>query len=66
MITNLDKLCCIQRELVYRKRIYARLVENGKMSVKLRDREITLMEAIEADYRKLVGPEPDLFNPIPG
>ena len=31
-ITNKEKLACVVRELGYRQRVYARLVEKGKMS----------------------------------
>lgn len=53
MISNQDKLRCIERELRYRNRIYLRLVANGKMSRELCDREIELMQAIADDYRAL-------------
>jgi hypothetical protein len=61
MITNKDKLECVERELSFRRRVYARLEENGKMTPQQRAREIELMEAIAEDYRALVADdEPEL------
>jgi hypothetical protein len=53
-ITAADKLKCINRELAYRYRVYARRVDNGKMTQKQADREIELMEEIAADYTAMV------------
>jgi hypothetical protein len=53
MITARDKLKCIERELSYRRRVYDRLIERGKMTERQAVREIELMEAIAADYRTL-------------
>jgi hypothetical protein len=57
MITAKEKLQCIERELSYRRRVYARLVARGKMSEPQRHQEIRLMEAILDDYRHLVADE---------
>jgi hypothetical protein len=57
MITNTDKLQCAERELRFRRRVYAERVADGRMTVKQRDREIKLMEAIAEDYRKAVEAE---------
>lgn len=54
IITAADKLQCAERELKYRRRVYGRLVERGKMSQREADRELELMEAIARDYRELV------------
>lgn len=56
-ITVADKLACLERELKYRHRVYARLVERGKMTERQRDRELELMEAIAQDYRESVKQE---------
>jgi hypothetical protein len=53
MITADDKLQCAERELRYRRRVYGRLIERGKMSKRQCERELELMEAIAEDYRKL-------------
>lgn len=53
-ITAADKLKCVERELAYRYRVYARRVDNGKMTQKQADREIQLMEEIAADYTAMV------------
>ena len=56
-ISAKEKLQCAERELGYRRRVYARLVERGKMSEPQRHQEIRLMEAIVEDYRALVANE---------
>ena len=53
MITAKEKLQCVERELSYRRRVYARLVARGKMSEPQRIEELRLMEAIRDDYRDL-------------
>jgi hypothetical protein len=45
MITAQEKLRCVERELSYRRRVYARLVARGKMSEPQRVEELRLMEA---------------------
>ena len=57
MITAQEKLRCVERELSYRRRVYARLVARGKMSEPQRIEELRLMEAIRDDYRDLVSDE---------
>jgi hypothetical protein len=51
-ISASDKLHCAERELKYRYRVYPRLVEQGKMTVRTMNREIALMEEIAADLRE--------------
>ena len=51
VITDTDKFHCIERELVYRRRVYARLVDSAKMMPGKAARELSLMEAILEDYR---------------
>jgi hypothetical protein len=57
MISNTDKLRCVERELGYRRRVFARMVERGKMTERQSQNEIALMEAILADYQKLAALE---------
>ena len=57
MITNRDKLECVERELSLRERVYVRLIEKGKMTEAKAQRETELMEAIVEDYRALVADE---------
>jgi hypothetical protein len=57
MTTNKEKLQCVVRELGYRQRVYARLVEKGKMSELERQNELRLMSAIVDDYRALAADE---------
>lgn len=58
MITAAEKMECAERELRYRRRVYGRLVERGKMTKAQADRELELMEAIALDYRALAEEEP--------
>ena len=57
MISAADKLQCAERELKYRRRVYGRLIERGKMSQREAERELQLMEAIRDDYRDLASDE---------
>lgn len=50
--TESDKLDAITRELGFRRRVYARQVEAGRMTAAKAEREIALMEAIRDDYRE--------------
>lgn len=45
-----EKLKAIERELGYRRHVYARRVIEGKMSQALADAQIAVFEAIRADY----------------
>jgi chorismate mutase len=49
--TPADKLKSVERELGYRRRVYARRVAEMKMRQGDADREIAIFEAIAADYR---------------
>ena len=46
MVTIVEQIDCVQRELLYRRRVYARRVEQGKMTQQLADREIRRMSAV--------------------
>lgn len=48
--TAQDKLECAEREVRYRKRVYAARVSTGRMTQGLADRQIALMEDIVRDY----------------
>lgn len=51
-----------KREVGYRRRVYARLVAEGKMKRDDADRRIAIMEAMQADYQGRVDrAEPGLF-----
>jgi hypothetical protein len=45
-----DKLACVERELKFRRVVYARNVRNGVMRQEQADWEIKCMESIAADY----------------
>jgi hypothetical protein len=57
-----EKLECVERELRYRSRVYARLVERGKMSEPQRQHEIKVMGAIRDDYAALVDDDAPMLN----
>jgi hypothetical protein len=52
-ITAEDKLKLIIREIGLRYRVYRYRVVDGKMSQRIADREIAVLEAIAGDYREL-------------
>jgi len=49
---DIDKLKCVEREVQMRKRAYPKWVKSRAMTQERADREIAIMEAIAADYRK--------------
>jgi hypothetical protein len=51
VFTREMKLKAIERELGFRKRVYARRVDEKKMTQKEADYEIGVFEAIAEDYR---------------
>jgi hypothetical protein len=55
--TMKQKLEAIDRELAYRRRVYARRVEQGAMTQKLADRQIAIFEEIKWDYETLAEKE---------
>ena len=56
IFTNQQKRDAELREVKYRKRVYARLVSDGRMTQAKADEQIAIMQAIADDYH-----EPDLF-----
>lgn len=52
-----DKAKAAAREVAQRQRVYARLVEQGRMKQADADRGIAIMSAIEVDYRKIAEEE---------
>lgn len=61
MITNKEKLHCVERELAFRFRVYDRLVVRGKMTKAEQEREIELMSSIVEDYRALAAADEPEF-----
>jgi hypothetical protein len=47
-----DKLLEIQREIACRKKVYSRLVAEGKLGAHLANYRIDVLESIEKDYKK--------------
>jgi hypothetical protein len=44
---TIDQLCaCARREVAFRKRVYPRLIQNGKLTAQKAEEEIALMNAI--------------------
>lgn len=56
IFTNQQKRDAALREVKYRKRVYASLVSDGRMTQAKADEQIAIMQAIADDYH-----EPDLF-----
>lgn len=56
-ITAEDKLKCVQRELMMRRRVYERRIADGEMSRDFANEQIEVMQAIVADYEKLAQKE---------
>lgn len=59
VFTAAEKLAEIKRELVFRRRVYGRMVEVGSMKVADAEYRIAVMEAIVRDYQ---GPAPPRFD----
>lgn len=60
-----DLLACAKRELGYRRQVYPRRVESGRMTQEKADREIQMMEEIYALLEPLAREEAakgDLFG----
>lgn len=57
MITNDEKLACIEREIRYRERVYPKRVAAGQMTQSFAAEQILLMQAIAEDYRRLIEKE---------
>lgn len=55
--TAAEKLAAVEREIGLRRHVYARRVDEGRMSRKLADAQIAVMEAIAEDYRALEAKE---------
>ena len=53
MATSYEKWQCAERELVYRRRAYPRLILKGKLTRERAKLQIELMEEIAADYHTL-------------
>jgi hypothetical protein len=48
--TALEKLHCLQRELLRRRRLFPGRIKTGRMKKADADRELRIMEAITQDY----------------
>jgi len=65
VFTAEQKLMAVRREVRLRRGVYASRVAAGRMSVSDSEREISVMEAIAADYQRIVDDErakKDLFG----
>lgn len=51
-ITYAEKEACARRELAFRRRVYPRLINQGKLTQAEADRQIDIMASIAADYAK--------------
>lgn len=50
VFTAAEKLAAVDRELGYRRRVYARRVAEEKMTQAMADKQIAVFEAIRHDY----------------
>jgi len=50
--TSKEKLECAEREVMMRRKVYPRWIEQKKMKQETADRQIAIMDAIAEDYRK--------------
>jgi hypothetical protein len=50
--TTAQKCAALDREITFRRRVYARRVAEQKMKQEKADFEIAIFEAIAADYRR--------------
>jgi hypothetical protein len=55
--TYAEKLAAVEREIKLRRRVYPTRVTNGRMTQRLSDEQIAVMEAIAGDYRKAAAKE---------
>jgi hypothetical protein len=66
MITAREKLACAERELRFRRRVYAKRVAAGLMSASQANYELNVMEHIAEDYRELAKRQLELpLNTVP-
>lgn len=47
-----QKLKAIEREIVWRKRVYPRRIEDGKMTKQAAEFQLDIFRAIASDYRQ--------------
>lgn len=57
IISTTDKLACVTRELMMRKRVYPRWVADRRISEGMAAHQIACMEAIVEDYKVAVEKE---------
>lgn len=55
--TAVDKLAAVDRELRYRRSVYARRVEADRMTQAMADKQIAVFQAIRDDYAALAEKE---------
>ncbi|MGA7809658.1 hypothetical protein [Bradyrhizobium sp.] len=52
MFTSEQKRKAVEREISYRKRVFPRLIDSGKMTRQMADEQIAIFVAILDDYAK--------------
>jgi hypothetical protein len=55
--TATTKLAAVEREIKYRKRVYPRMIVEGKMTDGFANAQLAVFEAIADDYKKLAEKE---------
>jgi hypothetical protein len=54
-----EQIECVEREISYRRRVYARLVQTERMKQWKADAEIACMESVLATLQRLAPPPPE-------
>lgn len=57
-ISLAEQIQCVERELRYRERVYKRRIAEGKMTLRLAEREMTRMRAVLATLQAREGLPP--------
>lgn len=57
VFTATVKLTAIEREINYRKRVYPRLIADGKMTDGFAASQLAIFDEIAAEYREAAGKE---------
>lgn len=55
--TYLEKLEAVEREIGYRKRVFPRMIDNGKMTAQFANRQISIFLEIADELRELARKE---------
>jgi hypothetical protein len=62
LFTDRQKLRALEREVAFRKGVFAKRVEKGTMSAEDAEFETRIMQAIAEDYRQKIANDDGLFR----